>query len=115
MPAVTPSSEVNAVGQPLPLPAQLATAVSVVSDVAQRLAAEQATPAAGVSGSHQQVKSERTMPGSAGVGSEADIVTPPGGFQPGQVWLNNIFSPEMPAERPRWACLCIAVSPIRAC
>ena len=96
-PCVTPSTEVNAVGQPVPV--QRASAVAVVHDVVQRLAAAQATPAAaGASAVVQQV-----MPRAASGMSDADIVTPPGGFPAGQVWENNVFSPEMPAERPRSA------------
>ncbi|KAL0055371.1 hypothetical protein WJX82_011399 [Trebouxia sp. C0006] len=96
VPTVTPSTEVNAVGQPVV--AQDATAVAVVHDVAQRLAAAQATPAVADGAAVQGV-----APGSGGGASDADIVTPPGGFQTGQVWENNVFSPEMPAERPRSA------------
>ena len=95
VPTVTPSTEVNAVGQPVI--AQDATAVAVVHDVAQRLAAAQATPAVADGAAVQGV-----APGSGGGASDADIVTPPGGFQTGQVWENNVFSPEMPAERPRY-------------
>lgn len=96
-PHVTPSTEVNAVGQPVPV--QHVSAVAVVHDVVQRLAAAQATPAAaGASAAAQQV-----MPRAASGVSDADIVTPPGGFPAGQVWENNVFSPEMPAERPRSA------------
>ncbi|DBA97191.1 TPA: hypothetical protein ACH3X1_014950 [Trebouxia sp. C0004] len=95
VPTVTPSSEVNAVGQPVT--AQDATAVAVVHDVAQRLAAAQTTPAVADGAAVQ-----RGHP-SGGAASDADIVTPPGGFQTGQVWENNVFSPEMPAERPRSA------------
>ena len=90
-----PSTEVNAVGQPVI--AQDATAVAVVHDVAQRLATAQATPAAADGAAVQG-----SAPESGGGASDADIVTPPGGFQTGQVWENNVFSPEMPAERPRY-------------
>ena len=96
LPAVTPSSEVNAIGQPLQ--AQQTPAAAVVIEAAQRLQAQQATPA--VRGANAGPRA-KAAPGSSGGVSEAEMVTPPGGFQPGQVWVNNIFSPEMP-ERPRW-------------
>ena len=94
IPAVTPSSEVNAIGQPLQ--AQQTPAAAVVIEAAQRLQGQQATPA--VTGAGPRA---RAVPGLSEGVSEAELVTPPGGFQPGQVWLNNVFSPEMP-ERPRW-------------
>ena len=96
VPAVTPSSEVNAIGQPLQ--AQQTTAAAVVTEAAQRLQVQQATPAVTAASAGPR---GRAAPGSSGGVSEAELVTPPGGFQPGQVWLNNVFSPEMP-ERPRW-------------
>ena len=95
VPTVNPSTEVNAVGQPVI--AQKAIVVAVVHDAAQRLAAAQATPAVADGAAAQGVAS-----GSGGGASDAEIVTPPGGFQTGQVWENNVFSPEMPAERPRY-------------
>ena len=95
VPAVTPSSEVNAIGQPLQ--AQQTTSAAVVTEAAQRLQVQQATPAVTTAGAEPR---GRAAPGSSGGVSEAELVTPPGGFQHGQVWLNNVFSPEMP-ERPR--------------
>ena len=97
VPVVTSSSEVNAIGQPLL--AQQSTAATVVTEAAQRLEAEHATPA-GTARSRAGAGQDGAVPGLSGAVSEADLVTPPGGFQPGQVWLNNVFSPEMP-ERPR--------------
>lgn len=96
VPAVTPSTEVNAIGQPLL--AQPTTAAAVVTEAAQRLQVQHATPAVTAVGARPRGKA--AAPGSSGGVSEAELVTPPGGFQPGQVWLNNVFSPEMP-ERPR--------------
>ena len=83
--------------------AQEAAVVELVSSAAQRLAAAQATPAAAGRNSAQPEAAGRGTSGSAGASSDADLVTPPGGFQAGQVWLNNVFSPEMPPERPRCA------------
>lgn len=106
LPTVGPASEVNAVGQPLH--AQQAAAMDIVAHAAQRLAAVQATPVAAASApagarneDEQAGTLQRATPASGGAGGDADLVTPPGGFQAGQVWLNNVFSPEMPAERPR--------------
>ena len=101
MPTVTPATEVNALGQPLAAQQVTAVAVAVITDASQRLAAEQATPAASSSGSVQRPAAESAAPRSADAASDADSVTPPGGFQTGQVWVNNVFSPEIPAERPR--------------
>ena len=98
VPVVTPSSEVNAMGQPLL--AQPTTAAAVVTEAAQRLQVQQATPAVNGAGARPRPRG-RAAPGPSGSVSEAELVTPPGGFQPGQVWLNNVFSPEVP-ERPRW-------------
>ena len=95
LPVVTPSTEVNAIGQPLP--AQPTTAAAVVTEAAQRLEAQQATPAVAASSAGLRAKAGA---GSSGAVAEAELVTPPGGFQPGQVWLNNVFSPEL-QERPR--------------
>ena len=64
LPAVTPATEVNALGQPLSL-------------------------------------EQSAAPRSVGAISHADVITPPGGYQPQQVWENNIFSPEIPTDRPR--------------
>ena len=83
--------------------AQDAAGAELVSNAAQRLAAAQATPAAAGRASAPSEAAERGTSGSAGASSDADLVTPPGGFQAGQVWLNNVFSPEMPPERPRYA------------
>ena len=99
MPSVTPSSEVNAVGQPVPAQQVVSPAASVLAEVAQRLDSEHATPA--VTSDRTEARAEGAVPGSSGAASEADLVTPPGVFQPGQVWLNNVFSPEIP-ERPRY-------------
>ena len=103
---VGPSTEVNALGQPVQAPQ--ATAAELVANAAERLTAAQMTPAATGSidagrNPEQTGTSQRVTPGSTG--ADADLVTPPGGFQAGQVWLNNVFSPEMPAERPRWVAL----------
>lgn len=116
LPAVTASAEVNAIGQPLP--AQQTIAAAVVIEAAQRLEAQQATPAVGPASAGQRAKAGA---GSSGAVAEAELVTPPGGFQPGQVWLNNVFSPEMP-ERPRsegstsqYSLICCCNRPNRQC
>lgn len=93
--AVTPSTEVNAIGQPLQT--QQTAAADVVTEAAQRLESQHATPAVAAAGAGQKAKAASASSGGV---AEAELVTPPGGFQPGQVWLNNVFSPEMP-ERPR--------------
>lgn len=60
------------------------------------------TPATEVNALGQPLSLQQSAaPQAAAVGSHTDVVTPPGGYQPQQVWENNIFSPEIPAERPR--------------
>lgn len=65
------------------------------------------TPATEVNALGQPLSMQREQAGppvaTAAAVSQADVVTPPGGFQPQQVWENNIFSPEIPADRPRYA------------
>lgn len=60
------------------------------------------TPATEVNALGQPLSLEQSAaPRSVGAVAHADVITPPGGYQPQQVWENNIFSPEIPTDRPR--------------
>lgn len=62
------------------------------------------TPATEVNALGQPLSLQQSaVPTSAGAVLHVEVITPPGGYQPQQVWENNIFSPEILSERPRWA------------
>ena len=85
---------------------QHAASRSAVPSTQQATALPVVTPATEVNAIGQplslQGEQNATAAASAVAVSQADVVTPPGGFQPQQVWENNIFSPEIPADRPRY-------------
>lgn len=63
------------------------------------------TPATEVNALGQPLSLQQTVASRPAVAAvHAEVITPPGGYQPQQVWENNIFSPEIVAERPRWVC-----------